>query len=893
MSLLRFSFLLAAFVAVSSLAAPPIPVADSYTASEDTPLTVPTGTGLLANDDANGNPQIEAVLVAQAAHGTVVVNPDGSFTYTPAGDYSGPDSFTYKARSVVGPISFDIDPAGSTTNTSIKIYVSGLNQTKSANSKVDGTITVGLLEPKTTGPFTQIQITGMNAVMTDAMALHYSFPLLGTADITSAANAISLSLDAPGAPAAVDGAGKFTQSNNTLAADGIFHVTYSTLVGSGNSDQSLNHSSGTTNFTNGTILSNGTTMTLTLPIDFTQLNVPVNPDPVVTADIHITGTLKATAPASLNLTQESGATAVTLTINPTNDPPVAVAESYYTRRLTPLVIPANPPQSTEELVAAGSAWKYRYDGQNPGATWKEWNYNDTAWASGAAILGFGDPDVITNIRPGATPNYATAFFRKEFTINNALNTRTGVKLYVKRDDGAAVYLNGVEVYRDPNLPSGTAFDGYTTSAIADPDEQVFVEVDISRSLLFEGRNVLAAEVHQASPSSGDLRWDARFTRPLGAPGVLANDTDVDSPAASLTASLLAAPTHGSVTLNPNGSFTYTPAAGFAGADNFAYTVSDGQPDQTPQVVVAVGSIWKYLADGSDQGIAWRAAAYDDSGWLSGAAELGYGDAVDGRPEITNIRPDPPNQPIHATYYFRTKFTYSADRVFVASLTGAILRDDAAAIYLNGEEIFRDSQLPQNPASSFYCVTGTPSETDFATFTIPASKLLQGENTIAVEVHQATNASSDVSFDFQLTANVLPGARATINVLNDDADGDAISDTWERANGLNYLSAADGVLDADHDGANNRFEFLALTNPQDGTQFLRPGAMTLSGNTLSMTFHGLNTARTYQLELSTDFFVWTNSGAPFIPPGPSATINVPFVPAVPHTFYRLRVAYSFP
>lgn len=595
---------LLAALAAPLFAAPPIPAPDSFNASEDTPLVVPAATGLLANDNANGHPQIQAVVATQPAHGTVVVNPDGSFTYTPTGNYSGPDSFTYKARNVVGPITFDIDPAQSTTNTSIKIYVSGLNQTRSANSKVDGTIAVGLLEPKTAGPFNQIQVTGMNAVMTDAMTLNYSF-LFGaaTATISAAPNAISLSLDAPGAPAAVNGAGSFTQSNNTLAADGTFHVSYSGAFGSGESDNSLNHASAATDFTNATIVSNGTTMTLTIPLDFTNNGVPVNADPQVTADIRITGTLRGTAPAAQNVSEESGTVTVTLNVAPVNDPPVAVAESYYTRRLTPLVITANPAQTTEELVPAGSAWKYRYDGQNLGPAWKEWGYNDSAWTSGAAILGFGDPDVVTNIRPGATPNHATAYFRKEFTIANLSNTRPGVKLYVKRDDGAAVYLNGVEVYRDANLPVAADFDDYTTSAIADADELVFVEVDVSRALLFEGRNVLAAEVHQASPTSGDLRWDARFTREAGAPGVLANDTDLDSAPAALSASVRAAPLHGVLTLNANGSFTYSPAAGYAGTDTFAYAVSDGQPNQITTIVVPPGSIWKFLADGSDLGTA--------------------------------------------------------------------------------------------------------------------------------------------------------------------------------------------------------------------------------------------------------------------------------------------------
>src|SRR5439155_880190 len=70
---------------------------DSYTTPEDTTLTV-AAPGVLANDtDVDGDP-LTAILVTSPAHGTLNLNSDGSFTYTPALNYNGPDSFTYKAN---------------------------------------------------------------------------------------------------------------------------------------------------------------------------------------------------------------------------------------------------------------------------------------------------------------------------------------------------------------------------------------------------------------------------------------------------------------------------------------------------------------------------------------------------------------------------------------------------------------------------------------------------------------------------------------------------------------------------------------------------------------------------------------------------------------------------
>jgi hypothetical protein len=176
-----------------------------------------------------------------------------------------------------------------------------------------------------------------------------------------------------------------------------------------------------------------------------------------------------------------------------------------------------------QLVAAGSEWKYLDDGSNQGTAWRTTSFNDTAWASGAAQLGFGDGDEATVVRSNRLDGtlVVTTYFRRRFVVTNA-PTFTNFLLRVLRDDGAVVYLNGAEVFRN-NMPPGTI--SYTTLAstsVPTADETSnFYATNVSPSRVVNGTNVLAVEVHQASTNSSDLSFDLEFIglRPVAPPGV--------------------------------------------------------------------------------------------------------------------------------------------------------------------------------------------------------------------------------------------------------------------------------------------------------------------------------------------------------------------------------------
>ena len=104
-----------------------------------------------------------------------------------------------------------------------------------------------------------------------------------------------------------------------------------------------------------------------------------------------------------------------------------------------------------------------------------------------------------------------------------LDEVASLKLFLKRDDGAVVYLNGTEVARD-NLAEGEVT--YTTTADnASDDGALFHEFALDTTELVEGSNVLAVEVHQVSSSSSDLSFDLRLVKELPAAGIAASTTE--------------------------------------------------------------------------------------------------------------------------------------------------------------------------------------------------------------------------------------------------------------------------------------------------------------------------------------------------------------------------------
>src|SRR5262249_13067789 len=107
------------------------------------------------------------------------------------------------------------------------------------------------------------------------------------------------------------------------------------------------------------------------------------------------------------------------------------------------------------------------------------------------------------------------------------------------------------------------------------------------------------------------------TLTIAAAGVLSNDTDSDSN--PLTAVLITGPAHGGLTLNTNGSFSYTPTANYNGSDSFTYQASDGT-DSSNQATVSITVVSvndsPSFTKGADQSVLEDSGAQSVAGWAS-------------------------------------------------------------------------------------------------------------------------------------------------------------------------------------------------------------------------------------------------------------------------------------
>jgi hypothetical protein len=180
-----------------------------------------------------------------------------------------------------------------------------------------------------------------------------------------------------------------------------------------------------------------------------------------------------------------------------------------------------PSRTPEVLLPAGSSWRWFTDAAGLGSSavvpghpswaatnWKHPAFDDSAWSAGNAQLGYGEGDEATTLPFGpASSKWITIYFRRAVVVSE-LKDFASTSLRLKSDDGAILYLNGVEVLRH-SMPEGPV--GGNTLANPSPDDgQGFVAFPVPASALLPGTNWVAVELHQSAPTSSDASFDLEW-----------------------------------------------------------------------------------------------------------------------------------------------------------------------------------------------------------------------------------------------------------------------------------------------------------------------------------------------------------------------------------------------
>ncbi len=354
------------------------------------------------------------------------------------------------------------------------------------------------------------------------------------------------------------------------------------------------------------------------------------------------------------------------------------------------------------VISKNSTWHYRYGEQTPD-DWMQLDFDASTWQTGMAPLGVGETEAKTDLSPGNGTDHNAAYFRKTFELSDAQAEKTLIGQF-RFDDGAALFINGIELLRH-NLPKGDlTAETAATKKIGNEDH--FWTFVVQPKHLRSGKNVIAFSVHQFKDST-DLIAELSLREATPEASKIAADIQAKESGGNQNAGRLA---------NPK------------------------------PTLIALGSVWRYW-DGQTVDENWQALDYDDREWSKGKSPLGYGDSHI-RTEISSG--DDANQKNPAAY-FRHRFK-ATEAARMHGLVGRVLHDDTVMVFLNGQEVYRrnvpERGIKDDTYGSSRAVAGD-AELHYWTFSIEPGHLRAGDNVLAVRVQQTGPASSDLSMDLEL------------------------------------------------------------------------------------------------------------------------------------------------
>lgn len=346
----------------------------------------------------------------------------------------------------------------------------------------------------------------------------------------------------------------------------------------------------------------------------------------------------------------------------------------------------------QTLINYGASWKFLDNGTNQGTAWYGVAFNDAAWISGASELGYGDGDETTIINGGCTPvaTCSPKYITSYFRKNIVIADKS-------------IYTN------------------FQFNIMRDDGVVVYVNgVEVYRNNMPAGAILFSTLASVAAADDGNTAQTITIN---GTNFVNGNN-------------VIAVEIHQSANNSSDVSFDLE-LIGIGG-----------------EILVPFGGVWKYNDSGTNLGNTWSATGFNDASWLSGAAQLGYGDGDEATVVSAGCVPVATCSPKFVTTYFRKSINIPDVSVF-SSFNLKLKRDDGAIVFVNGTEVYRTNLALGPILFNTLASNATDDGNTDQIFNLGIGNFVTGTNVIAVEIHQSTLASSDISFDLEINGLNTP------------------------------------------------------------------------------------------------------------------------------------------
>ena len=527
---------------------PPVARDDYYILTEDTTLVI-AAPGILSNDSDPEGKSLTAVLASAPVHGSLMLNANGGFSYTPEAHYVGDDSFTYKAN----------DGYTNSAPATVTLTVSPCYPSLDVMLVIDRTGSMGdpIAKYNDARQACSNFIDNLNFTHDQAGIVSYNTAATLDQKLTNNSQVLDQAIHSISAPVGY-----------TIISAGI-ETAQTELASSRRNPQALpvlvllsdglpTREAPSNALHQATLAKNAGTRIFTVGLG-------ADVDPVLMAGIASSPGDYFYTTNSTELTALFNAISTILCRPPTNI--VVIGPSDLT---------LCPGETASFSVAASGCASFNYQWTKDGAPIAGQTNSSLAipnvTATDAAVYAVEVKSVCQSVTNSAVLTVNTPVSATDLT---SLTRTTGSSATFSTVASGTGPFSYTWKKNDSTMP-GQTNNSLTLDNITRNDAGTYT-VEVTGMCGSVTKSGTLTVVNSAPVALDDSYTTAEDTAlNVSAPGVLGNDSDVD--ADPLTAIIVSQPSHGAVTLNGNGSFNYQPATNYHGSDSFTYKANDGQAD---------------------------------------------------------------------------------------------------------------------------------------------------------------------------------------------------------------------------------------------------------------------------------------------------------------------------